>query len=220
MTLEEQTPQEIASQLRKPEGATGVAMGDHMNEGNQAINLTAYKKLELKDNQHLLEIGMGNGKFIPHILNLAKNLRYTGIDFSKTMVASAINHNTKAIENGCVSILEESIENIPFPEASFDQICTINTLYFWPNPLDNSKELLRVLKSKGKLIVAIRPKEIMDAMEITKYGFTKYTAKEGQELLSKAGFKNVTFETLDEPDYKFDKESVKLQGSFIIGYKE
>ena len=59
----------------------------------------------------------------------------------------------------------------------------------------------------------------MDAMEITKYGFTKYLEKEAQELLISAGFKNVSYETLDEPDYNFDKESIKLQGCFIIGYK-
>lgn len=219
MTLEEQTPQEIAAQLRKPEGEAGIAIGDLMNKGNEAINLTTYKKLELKDNEHLLEIGMGNGKFIPHTLSLAENLSYTGLDFSKTMVTSAINYNKEIIENGSVSILEGSIEKIPFPEASFDKVCTINTLYFWPNPLENSKELLRVLKPEGKLIVAIRPKEIMDAMEITKYGFTKYMGEDAQKLLIEAGFKNVTFEILEEPDYKFDENSTKLQGCFVIGYK-
>lgn len=213
------TPQDIAAQLKKPEGSSGIEMGEVMNDGNKFMNLTSYAKLDLQKGEHLFEIGLGNGKFVSHVLYLQENVKYTAIDFSKTMVEAAIEFNKTSIENGIVSISEGDIENIPFTENSFDKICTINTLYFWPNPAENAKELLRVLKPKGKLIMAIRPKETMDAMDFTQFGFDKYKPEDALELLKKSGFVNLSYEVIEEKEFNFGDTPHKLSSCYITAYK-
>lgn len=219
MSPEKPNSQEIAAQLKKPIGESGVAMGNLMNDGNRAMNLTSYAKLELNEGEHLLEIGLGNGKFVPHVLSLQENIRYTAIDFSKTMVDEAILFNEKFIHQGNVSIVEGNIENIQFEDFTFDKVCTINTLYFWPNPKENCKEVFRVLKPNGKLIIAIRPKETMDEMEFTQFGFTKYKPEEALELLKNTGFVNLSYEVIEEPEFNFGDTSHKLSGCFITAFK-
>jgi SAM-dependent methyltransferase len=49
---------------------------------------------------------------------------------------------------------------IPYEDGFFDKVCVINCIYFWPNPVVDLKEILRVLKNKGKLIISVYTKEM------------------------------------------------------------
>ena len=165
------TPKELAEHLRQPNGETGTQVGLQMNKSNRHICLNSYQILNPQNGNQVLEIGMGNGFFVNNLINMANNLKYTGVDFSATMVKEANLLNKELIDKGTVIFEEASIDKLPFEDNSFDSITTVNTLYFWPQPTNNAKELSRVLRPNGKLLIAYRSKDCMDQLELAKHGF-------------------------------------------------
>lgn len=210
---------EKAAQLRKPSGALGLTIADLMNKGNALMSTTTYDKLDVQEHEAILEIGMGNGLFVPYLMDKAPNMNYTGLDYSELMVKTASEKNFKAVEAGNVSFVHGSIENLPFAPGSFNKICTSNTLYFWPNPQRVMDGLLAVLKEGGKLLIAIRPQDVMNNLPVTEYNFIRYTEEEAKDMMETSGFKNVVIETLEEPDRIIEEEHFKLRSSYIIGEK-
>ena len=54
---------------------------------------------------------------------------------------------------GKASILQSSVSSLPFEDNKFDVITAVETYYFWPDKLNDLKEVYRVLKSGGKLLL-------------------------------------------------------------------
>ena len=181
------TKKELAAQLQKPDGMKGKEVGKQMNKGNKNICLNSYKVLDPNPNSLILEIGMGNGLFIKDLLAQGSDLTYVGFDFSQTMIDEASSLNSDLIKQGKVSFKLGSIEKLPFEDDSIDCITTTNTVYFWPDIIANSKELYRVLKPGGKLLIGYRSKEIMDKVELTQFGFKKYTQTQLEDHVIASG---------------------------------
>ncbi|WP_109831804.1 class I SAM-dependent methyltransferase [Reichenbachiella versicolor] len=216
---QELTLEELASHLRKPEGEKGKEVGTLMNDGNKYICLNTYHILAPQNKDHILEIGMGNGFFIRNLLEMADDLSYVGLDFSSTMVAEASRINEDLIDQNKVQFECASIEKIPFPDNSFDSITTTNTLYFWPQPNENIKELIRVLKPNGKLLCAYRSKNCLDSLELTQFGFQKYEINELESMFKSAGLSNISTQIIEEPDLELDGIAHKIEGIFTSGVK-
>ncbi len=212
-------PKELASQLRKPSGIVGKKVGEQMNEGNKQICRNTYKVLAPSEGDKILEIGMGNGLFIKELLGLADGLHVTGLDYSSTMVEESIRLNESLIQDKKAEFVQGSIEKLPFKKASFNSITTTNTLYFWPDPENCAKELLRVLKPGGKALIAFRDKAFLDQIEATKFGFQKYTAKDCEQLLERAGFINISTIVHPEDELDFNGKIIQMEGNFTVGYK-
>lgn len=210
---------ELAKHLRKPDGETGKEVGVQMNKGNRHICLNSYGVLTPKEGDNILEIGMGNGFFIKDLFRMVNELRYKGVDFSSTMVKEAIHLNQQYIKEGQVEFYKASIERLPFDDNSFDCITTTNTLYFWPKPNDNIKELLRVLKPHGKLLVAYRSKDILDKIELTQYDFEKYEVMDVEKLFEEGGFCQINTQVIEEPELDFDGKPIAMKGFYTMGLK-
>ena len=87
-----------------------------------------------------------------------------------------------------MTIVEGNVTSMPFDDASFDKICTMHTIYFWPDPTAGLNKILRVLKPGGQLVIGIRPKDNMEKLPFVRYGFTLYSEPELRDLLTQAGF--------------------------------
>lgn len=212
-------PKELASQLRKPEGEKGIETGKAMNDGNKHMYALTYRLMDLLQGEKVLEIGFGNGKFIQELVE-EKKVHYSGIDFSETMVNEAVKNNEILIRENKVEIKTANLSSIPYRDENFDKIFTINTLYFWENPAENILELKRVLKTGGKLFIAIRPKHVVDHLPFTKYGFTLYEAEDVKNIFSAAGFVDVKWEENDEPEFEVQGQKVKFKGICISGIRK
>lgn len=213
------TPQQLANQLTKPEGKTGKTIGYQMNEGNKQITYNSYEILAPIPGDHILEIGMGNGFYVKELLNTANNLKYTGIDFSEIMVHEANTINADLIEQQKAFFHCASIEKLPLNNESVDCIVSTNTIYFWPHPYDNTKEIYRVLKPGGRVCIAYRSPDFLNKLELTKFGFRKYKANAVKSLLTKAGFTNITTQRIKEPEVNFNGSLVQMEGLFTCGIK-
>ena len=91
-------------------------------------------------------------------------------------------------------VLSGGVSQLPFSDRAFDRVFTINTIYFWPDPLQGMSEILRVLRNEGRAIVSLRSKETMQNYAVTKYDFYLYLPEDASALMRRAGFRNVHVE--------------------------
>lgn len=207
-------PKQVAAQLRKPTGDAGIEMANMMNESNKIISLATYDRLEISDNDKILEVGMGNGAFVQNVIDRGKGASYVGVDYSQTMVDAAIDVNRTGIALGNVEFHCASIDSMPVKSDSFDKFATVNTLYFWPDPVAGMREIHRVIKPGGKAIIAVRPKGTVQA-EFIKYDFNFYEEGEIKRFAKAGGFNNISLEYKDEKTAVFDGVEYQLKSLFI-----
>jgi ubiquinone/menaquinone biosynthesis C-methylase UbiE len=186
----------IAAQLRQPFGLFGrFIMGDYyLNRPNKKMNLFAIEMLGVQPADLVLDIGFGGGVAIEEMLKTIDTGKINGVDFSQVMVTQAKQKFKAEIKAGKVSIKFADVRELPFDENTFDKICTVNTIYFWEEPLASLQEIKRVLKNDGKLVVGIRSAEKKKNSPFTQYNSRFYTPEAVKNLLTEAGFNEISIE--------------------------
>lgn len=198
----------LAQNLANPQGEKGIEIGEMMNATNIGMTLESIKTLVIDDGQHILEIGHGNAGHLKSIMSLAKNLRYTGIDISETMHNEARKLN-KEFENQADFVLYEG-KKLPFQDGTFNKIFTVNTVYFWENPVEFLNEIYRVLKDDGTFVLTFGQRDFMEKLPFTEYDFTLYNNNEMEELISKSHFKRMkTSEKEEQIKSKTGNETIQ-----------
>jgi ubiquinone/menaquinone biosynthesis C-methylase UbiE len=102
------------------------------------------------------------------------------------------------MESGRLEIKEGSVSAIPFPDASFTHVTAINTLHFWPDPAGGLREVRRVLRPGGRVVIVLRPKDYLERIRFTRHGFTAYDDQELADLLHRAGLEGVRIERRED----------------------
>lgn len=211
----------LASQLRKPEGENGRRVAENMNASNSLITLHTIAHLQLAAGDAVLEIGMGNGFFCKDVVQWQPDITYAGCDFSELMVTEAIAFNQLWIEAERASFHECEACALPFSNNTFNKVFSVNTIYFWEQPLTELAEILRVLQHGGKVVIALRSRASMQQLPFTAYGFNLYETAEVEQLLQQAGFTDIHSIEEAEPPFEVhghDKH-IQLQALYIIGCK-
>lgn len=181
--------QEIESQLRCPSGQKGVEIGEMMNETNIGMTLETIKNLNIQDKSNVLEIGHGNCGHLTKLLNQAKNITYYGLEISETMCEESKKNNSKLTKTNKIDFRLYDGNSIPFPDNSFDRIMTVNTLYFWENPVKFLNEICRVLKPEGIFILTFAHKKFMKTLPFVKQKFRLYDNEDIQKLVENVAIK-------------------------------
>lgn len=218
--MDETSARSIAGQLRKPEGNDGIRTALMMNEGNAQMNRDTIRHLAPSENDRILELGMGNGRFVSEIISLHRSIHYTGVDFSGTMIEEATRLNADAMQNGQVNFILAAAANLPFADAAFNKIFTVNTIYFWDNEMQVLQELYRVLVPGGQLIITLRPGYQMEKYPFTKYGFKLFSKEDIEKLMKAAGFLSIESFNHEEPDFKVDGKKFSMHNMVIKGIKD
>jgi ubiquinone/menaquinone biosynthesis C-methylase UbiE len=187
----------LAKQARKPTGLFGnLFAGIAFNTANSSLEDMVFEMIPVKDDDRILEIGFGNGRLISKIGSVVRSGRICGIDISAPMIKQATKKNRELIDRGLAEFKKASVAKIPYPDHCFDIVITINTIYFWPDPPENIREVRRVLKDKGMFFCGIRPEEQMKEMRLIKHSRKifqhLYTEDSLKQFLSDSGFQQVT----------------------------
>jgi arsenite methyltransferase len=185
-------PRFIARQLAHPSGPIGRVIGQLMNWHNARMNSFAAARLAPAFTDRLLEIGFGGGVLMRPLV--ASGAFVAGIDRSRAMVEQAKRRFRKAVLQDRAVFLEGDVETLPFADASFDKIATVNTIYFWTSLDAGFREIHRVLAPGGRLIVGFLPKERMDRMRMPPDIFTTRAPADVVAALATAGFQHPTIE--------------------------
>ena len=113
-----------------------------------------HKLWSLVEGPDVLEVGVGTGKNFPYY---PKDVRVTAIDFSPRMLDRA---RRKAEEAGIkVDLGEMDAQHLEFADGSFDTVLTTFVFCSVPDPVLGLKEIRRVTKPTGKVILLehVRP---------------------------------------------------------------
>jgi ubiquinone/menaquinone biosynthesis C-methylase UbiE len=218
--MNEEQAKYLAAQLRKPHGSEALATGEWMNKGNVYINLDTIEILQPEANDTILEIGMGNGFFVKDILQKNAAVYYIGCDFSEEMVAEAAKINTAWTASGRARFVCADMMYMPFDDAVFNKVFTINTIYFWEDAPCVLAEIKRVLTNDGKFILTLRPKHLMEKYPFTQYGFKMFTKEDCIQLLNKNGFNVLNAHERQEPDFDMNGEMIPIESLVIEAVKQ
>ncbi|MBK1895814.1 class I SAM-dependent methyltransferase [Chryseobacterium paridis] len=186
----------LAQNLANPQGEKGIEIGEMMNATNISMTSESIKTLLIEDDEYILEIGHGNAGHLKSIFDKAKNIRYTGIDISETMHEEAKRLN-KEFANEAEFVLYEG-KKLPFKDKIFDKIFTVNTVYFWEQPVEFLNEIYRVLKDNGTFVLTFGQRDFMEKLPFTQYNFTLYSNEEMEEVISKSHFKRMKISEKEE----------------------
>lgn len=192
----EEELKEIASQLGNPDGSAGVKTGERMYHSNANMIRFGINSLEIKSGDNILEIGPGNGAHVSSIIEISNSVRYHGVDISETMVQEANKLNENLVTAGEVSFTLSDGKVLGFANDTFDKIFTVNTVYFWTDPVAFAREIHRVLKPGGIFSLIFSDKSFMQQLPFTKFGFQLYDRKLAEQLLAEADFS--LFQTIEE----------------------
>jgi len=104
----------------------------------------------ISPDQKVLDVGCGNGVFLP-ILS-PKCRRLVGVDISSDMLNDASDTIAKLKCNN-ISLVHSSVEDMPFETCEFDLIVIVDVLHHLPEPKVALSEIKRVLKPGGRVLV-------------------------------------------------------------------
>jgi len=136
----------LAKHLSCPTGEEGRKVGELMSTSNADMIRRSIDSLLIQKDENVLEIGHGNAVHVPDIFRWTKMVHYTGLEISETMNLEAKYQNQDLYAKGVADFLIYDGESIPFEHGTFDKVLTVNTIYFWKEPMEFLKEIYRVLK--------------------------------------------------------------------------
>jgi ubiquinone/menaquinone biosynthesis C-methylase UbiE len=172
--------------FRNPRGFLGRLAGLLMVMSNRRINRFVVEMLDVRERDHVLEIGFGPGACIAMLAKRATDGLVAGVDPSPTMIAQASARNRAALRSGRVELKSGSVSAIPYPDGRFDKVCSINNIYFWPSPADDLREIRRVMKEGGTLALGFRIEQNPDSPS----KLPSFDPDEAKRLLAAAGFRD------------------------------
>lgn len=194
------------NQCRKPVGEAGKLVADEMNINHYELTSWGLGKIDIKQDSIILDIGCGGGRTVNRLALLAPEGKVFGIDYSNDCVNWSIEFNKGLIDSGKVEIHNASVEKIPFEDNKFDWALAVETVYFWPNLLQNFSEIKRVLKPSGRIMIInemYASQSFQDRNDpYVKAGNLKlHTPQELEELLKKAGYVNIQIHLVENKNW-------------------
>jgi arsenite methyltransferase len=132
----------------------------------------------------VLEVGFGGGALLERLLRVTR-ARVIGVDVSRAMIGRA---RRRFRGQPRLGLHLASVGDLPLEDASVDRACSVNNLYFWPDPAAAMAELGRVIRPGGTLSVAFEPPEELRKWPGHRFGFRLYEEDEVRRLMEAAGF--------------------------------
>lgn len=122
---------------------------DLMEKPMESMLMDDWRKelFEKIEGKKILEVGVGTGKNL-EFYSIDKEV--TGIDFSEKMLEKAKN---KSKDKDHVTLMEMDAENMTFEDNTFDTVVTSCVFCSVPDPVKGLKEIRRVCKNGGKVIM-------------------------------------------------------------------
>jgi len=135
----------ITTHWRNPTGWLGRLLLRAMNNTHSGLTDWGLTHVVIGRCNAIQDVGCGGGRTVHKLAGVATSGRVHGIDSSDASVMVSRRANKQLIEAGQVEIRHGSVSSLPFSDSEFD--------YYWPDLVADMKEVLRVLKPGGTLMI-------------------------------------------------------------------
>jgi len=169
-----------------------------MNASHSKLTDWGLGQISIENHHTILDVGCGGGRTVSKLAAVATQGKVYGVDYSGESVAATKRINAQWIGLGRVEVRHGSVSQLPFPDAMFDLVTGVETHFWWPNLPGDMREVFRVLKPGGMLVIIA---EVYKGANTTvsrlaeKYasrtGMTLLSVDEHRELFINAGYSNV-----------------------------
>lgn len=191
----------MLGQCKKPSGRFGRFLARGMNVGHSGLTKWGLSFIDIASDTDVLDIGCGGGRTVARLAGIAADGKVVGIDYSPDAVVVAGKKNRALINEGRVEILLENVSSMRFSDSAFGLVTAFETHYFWPDFRNDLKEVYRVTKQSGQLLIVgaayknkkfdRRNQRIVDAIGMTYLGIEEF-----RDVLESVGYSE--FDALEE----------------------
>ena len=180
-------PELIARQSRQPSGWFGEIVARVMSFETAPANRIAIERLAVQAGEAVLEVGCGHGLTLARVAQGPCGF-LAGIDPSDVMVRLARRRLRRRIAAGEAEIARATSAALPFADARFDAALAVHVLYFWKDAIADLREIRRVLRPGGRLLLGYRPRDAETLASLPATVYSLRSVEETEGLLAKAGF--------------------------------
>jgi ubiquinone/menaquinone biosynthesis C-methylase UbiE len=175
-----------------------------MNSRHSKVTDWGLSHISIDKRDTILDAGCGGGRTVNKLAAMASQGKVYGVDFSGASVAFARRINKQLIDTDRVEIREASVSQLPFSADVFDVITAVETHFWWPDLPSDMREVLRVLKPGGMLMIiaeVYKGANTVTAKLAEKYallsGMKLLSSNEHRELFANAGYSDINI--IEEP---------------------
>ncbi|MBI5338282.1 MAG: class I SAM-dependent methyltransferase [Mycolicibacterium rufum] len=190
MSIAERALAAVARQLGQPSGLAGRAVGRLLNRGNRSVVVAAVAATDCGPGADVADIGFGGGVGLDALLGRGVAVVH-GVEMSETMLAEAKRRFSEPIARGRLRLHSGRMQDLPFDDSALDAIISTNTIYFVPDLAAALKELARVLRPGGRLVLGVGDPGQMSKMPFTRHGFRLRPIDELVPAIREAGFDRI-----------------------------
>ena len=176
-----------------------------MNSRHSKVTDWGLRQVSIANDYTILDVGCGGGRTLSKLAAMATEGKVYGIDHSEESVATSKRTTARLIRDGRVEVNRGSVSRLSFQEDTFDLVTAVETHFWWPNLPTDMREVFRVLKTGGKLIViaqVYKGAKTTVAKLAEKYasqaGMKMLDVDQHRELFAQAGYSDV--QVVTEPD--------------------
>jgi len=165
-----------------------VVFGTVLEEGRKSV----FKNTQFEPQARILEVGIGTGLTIKRYPSTCS---IHGLDISEEMLSKAKERTSKpTLKNRDISLIKADAVRIPYKDESFDVVMGCYMLTTVKNPRSVLREMIRVTKRKGRLI-------LLNHFMSQRQGIRNYVEKVSSPFFSRIGFRtDLELSTLAQVD--------------------
>lgn len=130
-----------------------------VKSGGEEARLMQYlSAIDIKDNDKVIEISVGNGRNIKYLNPMAI---YFGVDISFGMLKQCL--KTLSKQNRAITLIQAEAENLPLKDESFDVVFSAGGFNYFNDRDKAVQEMLRIAKPGTKLMISDETEKVMDS---------------------------------------------------------
>jgi len=174
--------------------------GEEMGEEHAAIAAGMLAQMEFAPDDKILDVGCGAGWLCGILADKVPQGQVVGMDVADEMVRRARQRHP---ERPNLMFIIAGVEDIPWDDNFFNKIVSIESAYYWPDPAQGMRELLRVLQPGGeaRLLINLYKENVYSHQWRDKLGVATHllSGDEWCELFRQAGFGETKHSRVPDP---------------------